>query len=72
MAAFLKLLKKSGIAERTFYRDKSITTISSDDIPVERLLIYAKVFGCELTELINYKVKAKPIVKADRINSPLH
>lgn len=69
--SLLKKLKQAGIAERTFYRDKSIKVISPDDIPVERLMIYAKVFNCDITDLINYKVKAKPIVKADRINSPL-
>lgn len=66
------VLKKYGIAERTFYRDKSLRIGDAEDLPVERLMIYTIVFDCELTDLINYKVKAKPIVPIDqRIKSPL-
>jgi hypothetical protein len=49
-----------GITARTFQRDRSILPDEAEDIPTERLVVYAKIFNCELEELINYKTKVKP------------
>jgi hypothetical protein len=68
----INLLEKAGIPQRTFYRDRAILANEQTDIPGERLMIYAKVFACELSELINYTVKAKPIVPSlQKFKSPL-
>lgn len=53
-------LEKEGIKERTFFRDKSIVVDDEEDIPSERLLIYAKFFDVTLDELFNYTKKVKP------------
>lgn len=55
-----KQLAKEGIAERTFFRDKAITKSEADDIPGERLHVYAKFFGVTVDELFNYSKKIKP------------
>lgn len=56
---FFKQLRKIGISERTFYRHGSIEKKSIQDITVDQLLKYAKVFGCEVDQLINQSKKIK-------------
>ena len=53
-------LEKEEIKARTFFRDKAIEVGDEEDIPSERLLIYAKFFGVTLDELFNYTRKVKP------------
>lgn len=56
-------LEKEGIKSRTFFRDKAIEVGDDQDIPAERLLIYAKFFGVTVEELFNYTLKVKPAVE---------
>jgi hypothetical protein len=56
-------LEKEGIKSRTFFRDKAIEVGDDQDIPSERLLIYAKFFGVTLDELFNYTMKVKPAIE---------
>jgi hypothetical protein len=56
-------LEKEGIAERTFFRDRSIKINDPGDIPSERLMIYAKFFDVSIDELFNYDNKVKPIAE---------
>ena len=52
-------LEKEGIKKRTFFRDKAIMLDDGEDIPMQRMVIYAKFFGVELGDLLNYTVKTK-------------
>lgn len=50
-----------GISKRTFQNDRKIEIGSAYDIPTERLLKYAKIFKCDIQDLINYDVNVKPL-----------
>jgi hypothetical protein len=59
------LLKKIGVSQRTFQRDKSIMISDDSDIPSERLLKYAQLFGVSIEDLFNKKaaVKKNPVIR---------
>lgn len=54
-------LASSGVSRDEFYSDRSIELGSDKSIPSDRLMIYAQVFDCETTDLINHEVKAVSI-----------
>lgn len=56
-------LKKEGIPERTFYRDRAILASEESDIPGARLLIYAKLFGVNVARLYNFDNKVVALRK---------
>lgn len=57
---FLAELGKAGISERTWIRDREAP---SNSIPVWRMQVYAALFECDLSELIDTYVKVKPLIK---------
>jgi len=54
-------LKKYGITQDEFYRDRKIPYGSDSSIPSDRLFIYAKVFDCPVADLLNHEIKANSI-----------
>ena len=61
-------LEKIGIAPRTFQRDKAILITDDTDIPSERLLKYAQLFGVSIEELFN---KTSAVKKKANISTGL-
>ncbi len=57
----LDYLDVNGISRDEYYYDRKIQTGSDKSPTVDRLLIYSKVFGCSLDDLINYKIDVKSI-----------
>lgn len=67
-------LEDAGISRNEFYSDRNIEFGSDKSIPSDRLLIYAKVFDCNLEDLLNQEVKAKSFrqqVQKVKTKSPL-
>lgn len=54
-------LKKYGVSQDQFYRDRKIKFNSDHSIPSDRLIIYSKVFDCSIDDLMNHEVNAKSI-----------
>jgi len=61
VASIVKHLEQFNVSYDDFYRDRRIPFGSSKSIPSDRLMIYAQVFECSISELINNQVKATSI-----------
>lgn len=57
-------LKEYSVTKDDFYRDRKILLSSNKSIPDDRLVIYAKVFDCEVSDLRNHEIKARSIREA--------
>ncbi len=53
----VKVLAKHDVSRDTFYRDKSTPSGGAGSIPVDRLLLYAALFGCTLEDLLHDQPK---------------
>ena len=74
IAELVEHLENAGISRSEFYSDRNIEYGSDKSIPSDRLLIYAKVFDCNLEDLLNQEVKAKSFrqqVQKVKTKSPL-
>lgn len=49
-------LEGLGIVKRTFYRDRVIMFGDDTDIPSIRLSTYAKYFGVDVNQMLNYSI----------------
>ncbi|MFO0415206.1 MAG: hypothetical protein ACK52I_28460 [Pseudomonadota bacterium] len=58
-------LEKNGISERTFYRDMQIKLDSKSSIPLDRMLVYSKLFNIDVDKLVtNPKVFVRKEIKS--------
>lgn len=62
------LEQEHGISKSTFNRDRFLTIGDSTSIPVDRLDVYAALFGVASDSLKNYKVDVTPISQRDPSN----
>jgi hypothetical protein len=60
----LEALKKENISRDIFYRDRNLKVANTFSIPIDRLEIYAALFGVTVDELKNYESpKIKPLTE---------